>query len=138
MWPTCVSSLIFLNVFFLKDVTRRLLFGGVLPFFLLGGRSVLWGLSCSLFLVDLWDSDWGTCLEFLSTIRVSIRYLLLISVNTLPSSFLLLSNKIMLENTLFQLLPSNVESLGTMNSRRYGRVDVDISDTMDSLKFISH
>ena len=61
-------------------------------------------------------------------------YLSQIFVNDLPSRYLLLYLKIVLETSLFWLLPSNIKSLGTMTSRKYGQSDVYISDTMVSSK----
>ena len=39
-----------------------------------------------------------------------------------------------LENKLFQLILLNIEFLGTMNSKKYGQVDVDLGYAMASLK----
>ena len=40
----------------------------------------------------------------------------------------------LLENSLFLLLPSNIKSLETMNSKKYSQEDVDLSETMASSK----
>ena len=90
-------------------------------------------LDSSFFLLDR-VSDQGASLKFSLTIVVLIGYLLRICINTLPSHSLLLSLKIILDNTLFRILPSNVESLGTITSRKYDRVYVYLGDVMASLK----
>ena len=109
--------------------------GSYFLFFLLGESSVLWGLSCYFFLLA-WS---GFRSRYLSQIFVWsgfwLGYLSQIFVNDLPSHSFLLSLKIMLENSLFQLLALDIKSLGKMTSRNYSRVDVDLSETTASSNF---
>ena len=108
--------------------------GSLLIFSLLDESSVLWGVYFSFFILA-WSGFWLGCLyQIFVWLGFRLGYLPWIFVNDLPSHFLLLSPKIMLENSLFWLLPSNIKSLGTMTSRKYGRVDVDLGDTMASSK----
>ena len=102
----------------------------LLTFLLLGGISVLYGVSCSFFFLLYWGSNWGTCLKFSSRIGVSIGCLLRLFVNVLHSRFLLLSLKKLLKNVLFWLLPSNIKSLWTMSLRKYVQADADLGDTI--------
>ena len=105
----CVSSPILSNV----------APGGLLVGFLLN-ISAWWELCTSgtvllLFSSCLIEVPIGVLvLNFCQTIGVSIGCLIQILVYFLPSRSLLLLLKMMLENTLFLLLPLNIKFLGTM------------------------
>ena len=108
--------------------------GGVPSYFFYAvGYLYFGGCLAPFFFLLCQGSDQGNCLEFLSTIGVSIGCLRRIFVNILSSHFILLSIKIMLD-LLFRLLPLNIKSLDTMTSRKYSRVDVDLGDAMASSK----
>ena len=85
-----------------------------------------------LFLFDQ-GSDQGTCSDFFWS-EFRSGYLSRIFVHDLPSHSLLLSLKIMMENSLFSLLPLNIKSLATITSRKYSLVDVDLDKKMASSK----
>ena len=108
--------------------------GSYFLFFLLGESSVLWGVSCYFFLIALSWFRPGYLYRIFVWSGLRLGYLSWIFVNDLPSHYLLLYHKIMLENSLFKLLPSNIKPLGTMTTRKYVWLDVALSDTMEHSK----
>ena len=129
VWPACVSSPISSNV-----SLGRLLVGVLLSLF-----SDWWELctlgSVLLIFILAWLGFWsGYLSQNVLWSGFWSGYLSQIFVNDLPSKSILLYFWIILENSTFLLLLSSIEFLGTITSRKYVRVDVDLGDTMESSK----
>ena len=114
VWPACVSSPIFLNVYL-----GRILLGILLPF------------TCSV--EALWFGEFLDPVSYW-LIEVMIGLLVYISHQLFISSFSFPISKKRLDKPPFIMLPSYIKPFGTMTPWKYGRVDVYLGDTMESLK----